>query len=98
VVTGLVYGQIPSIELLDLTRKIILFKNTVLIISIGLGLSIPEVPAPEKKVFKSLFMSEEESDIKFKVQDQIIPAHKKVLIEKSKYFAGLFNSKRNSKF
>jgi len=40
-------------------------------------------------------MSEEESDIKLKIQDQIIPAHKQVLIEKSKYFAGLFNSKKD---
>jgi len=39
-------------------------------------------------------MNEEESDIKFKVQEEILPAHKKVLINKSRFFAGLFKSKR----
>jgi len=37
-------------------------------------------------------MSEEGLDIKFKVQDQIIPARKQVLIDRSKYFANLFKS------
>jgi len=37
-------------------------------------------------------MNEEKSDLKLKVQDKIIPAHKHILIEKSKYFANLFNS------
>ncbi len=37
-------------------------------------------------------MSEEESDISFKIDDQIIPAHKKILIPRSRYFANLFNS------
>jgi len=40
-------------------------------------------------------MNEEGSDVKFKVQDKVIPAHKQVLIEKSKYFANLFNSNKN---
>ena len=41
---------------------------------------------------KALFMNEKESDVKFKVEGQIIPAHKEVLIEKSRFFAGLFRS------
>ncbi len=39
-----------------------------------------------------LFLNEEKSDIIFKVQDQTIPAHKQILIERSKYFKNLFNS------
>jgi len=58
---------------------------------VDVGLPIPE--SPEQKRLKSLFMNEEQSDIKFNVGDQIIPAHKQVLIEKSKYFTNLFNSK-----
>jgi len=37
-------------------------------------------------------MNETESDVKFKVQDQVIPVHKEVLIKKSRFFAGLFKS------
>jgi len=37
-------------------------------------------------------MEEAESDVKFKIEEKIIPAHKQVLIEKSQYFANLFNS------
>ena len=37
-------------------------------------------------------MNEKESDVKFKVQDQIVPAHKEVPIIKSQFFAGLFKS------
>jgi len=59
-------------------------------ISIDVGLSIPEPPT--QKHLRSLFMNEEESDIKLEIQDQVIHAHKQVLIEKSKYFANLFNS------
>jgi len=52
-----------------------------------------EVPLlPEEELIKSLFMNEERSDIKFKVQEKIIPAHKEVLINKSPFFAGLFKS------
>jgi len=36
-------------------------------------------------------MNESESDIKFKVYDNIIPAHKKVLTQRSQHFANLFN-------
>ena len=37
-------------------------------------------------------MEEAESDVKFRVEEKIIPAHKQVLIGKSQYFANLFNS------
>jgi len=37
-------------------------------------------------------MNEEESDISFKVEDKIIPAHKRILIQRSPYFASLFDS------
>jgi len=37
-------------------------------------------------------MSEEESDISFKIEDKIIPAHKKILTQRSRYFANLFES------
>jgi len=42
--------------------------------------------------FNSLFMSQLESDIAFKVQDQLIPAHKQFLLKKSRYFKNVFNS------
>ncbi len=47
---------------------------------------------------KALFMTKEGSDIQFKVQDKLISAHKQILILKSKYFAGLFNSTLYYKF
>ncbi len=37
-------------------------------------------------------MNENESDIKFKIQKKVLPAHKKVLMEKSRFFSNLFNS------
>jgi len=40
----------------------------------------------------SLFMNEEESDVVFEIEGQTIPAHKEILIQKSQYFANLFNS------
>jgi len=51
----------------------------------------------EESRFKSLFMNNEGSDITLKVQDKEIPAHKEVLIKRSKYFAGLFNSNQVNK-
>jgi len=39
-----------------------------------------------------LFMSQIESDIILKVQDRLIPAHKRVLMKKSRYFERMFNS------
>ncbi len=46
----------------------------------------------EEDDFSSLFMNESESDVSFKIKDEIIPAHKKVLAQKSQYFANLFNN------
>jgi len=47
-----------------------------------------EIPkSEEEEHFASLFINEENADIIFKVQDKQIPAHKEVLIKKSKYFA-----------
>jgi len=37
-------------------------------------------------------MSEKGSDVAFKLEGKILPAHKDILIQKSQYFAGLFNS------
>jgi len=62
-------------------RHRILFEN--IFIEIGLRKETEE---------KSLFMNKEGSDITLKVQDKLIPAHKEVLIKRSKYFAALFNS------
>ena len=57
---------------------------------IDLGLQ-PEDTEEEKHV-KLSFMNSERSDATLKVQDKLIPAHKEVLIKRSKYFAALFNS------
>jgi len=37
-------------------------------------------------------MSQTESDIAFKVQDELDPAHKQILVKKSRYFEKVFNS------
>jgi len=37
-------------------------------------------------------MNQQESDIAFSIQGKIIPAHKQILTQKSRYFANLFNS------
>jgi len=37
-------------------------------------------------------MNQEGSDVMFRVENQVLPAHKVVLRQKSKYFDGLFNS------
>ncbi len=39
------------------------------------------------------FVRETKSDITFKVQDKLIPAHKQILMKESRYFANLLNSK-----
>jgi len=55
-----------------------------------------EIPAPksaaEEQYFSSLFMSETDSDIAFKVEGKIFPAHKRILMKRSQYFEKLFNS------
>lgn len=65
-------------------------ENTAWYNLIEVGLQAEETE--EEKRFKSLLMKEEGSDVTLKVQDKLIPAHKAVLIQRSKYFAGLFNS------
>ena len=55
-----------------------------------LGLSNQD--SAEQKPLKTLFMSKNASDLVFKVEDKLIPAHKQVLTERSKYFANLFKS------
>ncbi len=79
-----------QVSILNLDRTEQISENFWLFLDIK-GFAASE--SPEQKRFKSLFMNEEESDVKLKIQDRIIPAHKHVLIEKSKYFANLFNSK-----
>ena len=39
-------------------------------------------------------MNKEGSDLTIKIQDKEIPAHKEILIKRSKYFAALFNSNK----
>ncbi len=81
----------------------IVYKNSLLIlgkskeklclVSFNLeGLDLEAPLSPEQQLLKSFCMSEKEADIKFKVQEKIISAHKQVLIEKSRFFAGLFKS------
>jgi len=55
-------------------------------------LPVPFFKSAEEELFDSLYMNEETSDFSFKVQDQTLPAHKGVLIQKSRYFANLFKS------
>ncbi len=66
-------------------------KSLPLFLRQQLGLPTPRSLKEEQ--LSSLFLNENESDIKFKIKDKIIPAHKKILIQKSKFFANLFNSK-----
>jgi len=54
------------------------------------GISAPKSAEDER--LSHLFMSESESDVTFKVEEKMIPAHKSVLTEKSRYFEGLFKS------
>jgi len=69
------------------------YQKDFLIAVLNLEKSNLETPkTPEEQNFKALFMNEKESDIIFQVQDKTFPAHKHVLIQKSKYFANLFNS------
>ena len=42
--------------------------------------------------FGSLFMSQIESDLSFKIEGKVIPAHKRILMKKSKYFDKMFKS------
>ncbi len=51
----------------------------------------------EQERVSSLFLNQSESNITFKVENQLIPAHKQILMKKSQYFANLFNSSDESK-
>ncbi len=42
--------------------------------------------------FGALFMSQIESNVSFKIEGKVIPAHKRVLMKKSRYFEKMFNS------
>jgi len=55
-------------------------------------LNSPNNFSEEENANKSLFLNEEQSDILFKVEGKIIPAHKSILTKKSRYFANLFKS------
>ncbi len=63
---------------------------------IGIDLVLPE--AAEKRDLKVLFMNKEGSDIKFQVENKIIHGHKEILINRSCYFANLFQSKKLENF
>jgi len=52
----------------------------------------------EDKHFESLFMDKEKSDVTFKVKDTQFPAHKEVLIKRSRYFEKLLNGRIESHF
>jgi len=54
---------------------------------------MPVFETLEKKALRSLFMTEEGSDMSFRVGGKIFPAHKQILNDKSKYYANLFQSK-----
>jgi len=54
--------------------------------------ALPYVLPPEEKRLRTLFMNQQESDIAFSIQGKIIPAHKQILTQKSRYFANPFNS------
>jgi len=95
--------NIEKNESLHRTGNFIVYKDLLLscaATSNGLGLNILNLEktglqtseSPEEKRLRSLFMNEEGSDISFKVEDKIIPAHKDVLIQKSPYFANVFKS------
>ncbi len=52
-----------------------------------LDFKIAAPKSAEEEPSSSLFLSQREADVSFKVKDQIIPAHKCVLLKKSQYFA-----------
>lgn len=60
--------------------------------NIEVGLVPPRSTEEEEEYWSSHFLKENESDIQFKIQEKIIPAHKTILIKKSQFFSNLFNS------
>jgi len=83
---------------------LIVYKNLLLVIARGERgtlvvatlnlekLNLQTLRSDEEEHRASSFMNEKDSDITFKVQDKVFPAHKQVMIQKSKYFANLFSS------
>jgi len=64
----------------------------ILSINLSLGFKICAPKSAEEEYLGGLFMNQEKSDVTFKIEDQLIPAHKQVLMRKSRYFEGVFNS------
>jgi len=79
--------------------NLIVYKNFLVSIdgnSIGIlnldNINFPTIKSLEEQRMMDLFMNEEDSDVAFMVEDKTLPAHKEILIQKSQYFANLFNS------
>jgi len=89
-----------QLELSYITCETIVYKNSL--VTFGkdeykpylafLNLDNLNLETPEEKPMISLLMDEKKSDVAFIVEGQTIPAHKQVLVQKSQYFANLFNS------
>jgi len=95
--------DIPKSKISQKTRNLTVYNNFLLssgfdeddksfLVSILNLEDIGGLETPEQRCIRKLFMNKEGSDIIFKIQDQTIPAHKEILIQKSKYFNNLFNS------
>jgi len=83
-------------------KNLIVYKNFLLVVgqSGGFTMAILNLDninllterSPQEKRMMSLFMSEDESDISFMVEDKTLHAHKEILSLKYQYFKNLFNS------
>jgi len=92
----LVLGQYDkglSLATLNLESDLFLFYFEV----ISIDINFLNFKRTGKECRCSLFMNEEKSDVKIKVEGFFLPAHKIILKEKSKYFANLFKSKQTLK-
>ncbi len=84
--TGYIKEDKIELSVLPLDRRLLIdFYPFSTNIELGLALS-------REEDLNSLFLNQNESDISFKIQNNIISAHKKVLMQKSKFFSDLFNS------
>jgi len=54
--------------------------------------SLRRIKSPEEKNIMSLFLKEEGSDVAFEIEGKTLPAHREILIKRSKYFEGLLKS------
>ena len=81
---------LAKFDLLDLDCKRFDFADFKTYADLKLSIS----KSSEEQRLESLFLSEKDSDITFRIQDKTFPAHKEVLSEKSQYFANLLNSQR----